>query len=213
MSLKTYIVFNLPVFSCLIVLLTFSIAHSGQENLAKATFAGGCFWCMEHPYDEIDGVKSTISGYAGGHKKNPTYEEVSSGSTGHAEVVQVTYDPEKVTYEELLLIFWHNIDPTVKNRQFCDIGSQYRSAIYYHDDEQKQLAEESKNELIRSNKFKNIHTEIEAASIFYPAEEYHQDYYIKNPVRYRIYRYGCGRDKRLEQLWGKGKETAPESRP
>ena len=186
-------------------MMTFSITHSGQEKLAKATFAGGCFWCMEHPYDEIDGVISTISGYAGGHTKNPTYEEVSSGSTGHTEVVQVTYDPEKVNYEQLLAIFWRNIDPTVKNRQFCDIGSQYRSAIYYHDDDQKRLAEESKEKLIKSKKFKNIHTEIELISTFYPAEDYHQDYYIKNPVRYRIYRYGCGRDTRLEQLWGKGK--------
>jgi len=213
MNLKTYIVLSLPLISCLIVMLTFNMTYSGQEKLEKATFAGGCFWCMEHPYDEIDGVKSTISGYSGGHKKNPTYEEVSSGSTGHTEVVQVTYDPEKVKYEELLAIFWRNIDPTVKNRQFCDIGSQYRSAIYYHDEEQKRLAEESKKELVKSNRFKNIHTEIEQASVFYPAEEYHQDYYIKNPIRYRLYRYGCGRDKRLEELWGKGKETEKEGRP
>lgn len=168
---------------------------------------------MEHPFDEIDGVKSTISGYIGGHKKNPTYEEVSAGETGHTEAVQVTYDPEKVSYQELLDIFWRNIDPTVKNRQFCDVGSQYRSGIYYHDEEQKRLAEESKEELNNSKRFKIIHTEIEPASVFYPAEEYHQDYYIKNPIRYRLYKYGCGRDKRLAELWGKGKETATESRP
>lgn len=207
MNLKTYIVFSLPLICCSVVLFTFNVSLSRQDNLAKAVFAGGCFWCMEHPYDEIDGVKSTISGYIGGHKKNPTYEEVSSGETGHTEAVQITYDPEKVSYKELLDIFWHNIDPTVKNRQFCDVGSQYRSGIYYLDEEQKKLAEESKEELVKSKRFKNIHTEIEPASVFYPAEEYHQDYYIKNPIRYRLYRYGCGRDKRLEELWGKGKET------
>ena len=168
---------------------------------------------MEHPFDEIDGVESTISGYTGGHKKNPTYEEVSSGETGHTEAVEITYDPKKVSYQELLDIFWHNIDPTVKNRQFCDVGTQYRSGIYYLDEEQKKLAEESKEKLVKSKRFKNIHTEIEPASVFYPAEEYHQDYYIKNPIRYRLYKYGCGRDKRLEELWGKGKETETESRP
>ena len=213
MNLKTSVIFSLPLMCCLIVMLTFKVSFSGQDNLAKATFAGGCFWCMEHPFDEIDGVKSTISGYIGGHKKNPTYEEVSAGETGHTEAVQVTYDPEKVSYQELLDIFWRNIDPTVKNRQFCDVGSQYRSGIYYHDEEQKRLAEESKEELNNSKRFKIIHTEIEPASVFYPAEEYHQDYYIKNPIRYRLYKYGCGRDKRLAELWGKGKETATESRP
>lgn len=213
MNLKTSVIISLPLMCCLIVMFTFNVSISGQDNLANATFAGGCFWCMEHPFDEIDGVKSTISGYTGGHKKNPTYEEVSAGETGHTEAVQITYDPEKVSYQELLDIFWHNIDPTVKNRQFCDVGSQYRSGIYYHDEEQKRLAEESKEELNNSKRFKKIHTEIEPASVFYPAEEYHQDYYIKNPIRYRLYRYGCGRDKRLEELWGKEKETATESRP
>jgi peptide-methionine (S)-S-oxide reductase len=168
---------------------------------AKATFAGGCFWCMEPPYDKLDGVLSTISGYAGGKKKNPTYEEVSAGNTGHTEVVQVTYDPKKITYEKLLDVFWHNIDPLTANRQFCDAGSQYRTAIFYHDEAQKRLAEESKRAL--SKRFKEpIVTEITRAAEFYPAEDYHQDYYIKNPLRYKFYRYNCGRDRRLEELWG-----------
>lgn len=168
---------------------------------AKATFAGGCFWCMEPPYDKLDGVLSTISGYAGGKKKNPTYEEVSAGTTGHTEVVQVTYDPKKITYEKLLDVFWRNVDPLTPNRQFCDVGSQYRTAIFYHDENQKRLAEESKKAL--SKRFKEpIVTEIVRATEFYPAEDYHQDYYTKNPLRYKLYRYNCGRDQRLEELWG-----------
>ena len=171
---------------------------------AKATFAGGCFWCMEPPFDKLPGVISTTSGYTGGQKPNPTYEEVSSGRTGHAEAVQVVYDPKKVSYEQLLDVFWHNIDPTVKNQQFCDVGSQYRTGIFYHDDEQKRLAEASKAALEKSKPFKApIVTEITRASEFYPAEEYHQDFYLKNPVRYKFYRNGCGRDARLEQLWGR----------
>jgi len=174
---------------------------TGPTETAKATFAGGCFWCMEPPFDKLDGVISTISGYAGGKKKNPTYEEVSAGNTGHAEVVQVTYDPKKITYEKLLEVFWRNVDPLTPNRQFCDVGSQYRTAIFYHDETQKRLAEESKKAL--SKRFKEpIVTEIVAASEFYPAEDYHQDYYTKNPLRYKYYRYSCGRDQRLEALWG-----------
>jgi peptide-methionine (S)-S-oxide reductase len=174
---------------------------TGPAETAKATFAGGCFWCMEPPYDKLDGVISTISGYAGGTKKNPTYEEVSAGKTGHTEVVQITYDPKKITYEKLLEVFWRNVDPLTPNRQFCDVGSQYRTAIFYHDETQKRLAEESKKSL--SKRFKEpIVTEIVAASEFYPAEDYHQDYYIKNPLRYKYYRYNCGRDQRLEALWG-----------
>jgi len=170
---------------------------------AKATFAGGCFWCMEPPYDELDGVLSTISGYMGGTKKNPTYEEVSAGRTGHAEVVQVTYDPKKITYSKLLEVFWRNIDPLTPNRQFCDVGSQYRPAIFYHDEAQKRLAQESKKALAK--RFKEpIVTEIVPVSVFYPAEDYHQDYYKKNPIRFKIYKYGCGRDQRLEELWGAG---------
>ncbi len=174
---------------------------AAQGALAKATFAGGCFWCMEPPYDELDGVLSTISGYMGGTKKNPTYEEVSSGRTGHAEVVQVTYDPAKITYSKLLEVFWPNIDPLTPNRQFCDGGSQYRAAIFYHDEAQKRLALESKKAIAK--RFKEpIVTEIVPASTFYPAEDYPQDYYKKNLIRYKIYRYGCGRDQRLKELWG-----------
>jgi peptide-methionine (S)-S-oxide reductase len=172
--------------------------------LAKATFAGGCFWCMEPPFDRLNGVVSTTSGYTGGQKVDPTYEEVSSGSTGHAESVEVLYDPAKVSYEQLLDVFWHNVDPTVVDRQFCDIGHQYRTAIFYHDEEQKRLAEQSKAALQKSKPFKeDIVTEIVPAGRFYPAEDYHQDYYKKNPIRYKFYRYNCGRDRRLEQLWGK----------
>jgi peptide-methionine (S)-S-oxide reductase len=174
------------------------------SNLAKATFAGGCFWCMEPPFDKLNGVVSTTSGYTGGEKVDPSYEEVSSGGTGHAESVEVLYDPAKVSYEQLLDVFWHNIDPTVRDRQFCDTGHQYRTAIFYHDETQKRLAEQSKAALEKSKPFKEeIVTEIVPAGRFYPAEEYHQDYYKKNPVRYKFYRYNCGRDSRLEQLWGK----------
>ena len=176
-------------------------AASSNTETAKATLAGGCFWCMEPPYDELDGVLATISGYAGGKKKNPTYEEVSTGTTGHTEVVQVIYDPKKITYSRLLEVFWRNIDPLTPNRQFCDAGSQYRSAIFYHDENQKRLAQASK-EAVSKRFDKPIVTEIVPAAEFYPAEEYHQDYYKKNPIRYKIYRYGCGRDQRLEELWG-----------
>jgi peptide-methionine (S)-S-oxide reductase len=171
-------------------------------RLEKATLAGGCFWCMEHPFDELEGVVSVTPGYTGGHKKNPAYEEVSSGTTGHAESVQIVYDPAKITYMKLLDVFWHNIDPTVQNQQFCDIGSQYRTAIFFHSEEQKRLAEESTRALEKSGRFKGpIYTEIVPASEFYPAEEYHQHYYKKNPVRYKFYRYNCGRDQRLKELW------------
>jgi peptide-methionine (S)-S-oxide reductase len=170
---------------------------------AKATFAGGCFWCMEPPYDKLPGVISTTSGYLGGKTKNPTYEQVSTGRTGHAEVVQVLYDPKVVTYDKLLEVFWRNVDPTQRNGQFCDHGSQYRTAIFVHDDEQRRLAEASRAALVKNKPFKGqIVTEIEKADEFYPAEEYHQDYYKKNPARYKFYRAGCGRDARLKELWG-----------
>ena len=176
----------------------------GSPGLAKATFAGGCFWCMEPPYDKVDGVVSTISGYMGGSTKNPTYEQVSTGRTGHTEVVQVEYDPAKVSYAQLLDIFWKNIDPTVKNAQFCDHGSQYRSGIFWHNEEQKKLAEASKAALAKNKPFKgDIVTEVTAAADFWRAEEYHQDYYVKNPVRYKFYRTSCGRDERLREIWGK----------
>jgi peptide-methionine (S)-S-oxide reductase len=178
-------------------------SDTGKPEQAIATFAGGCFWCMEPPFDKLDGVISTTSGYIGGHKDNPTYKEVTSGRTGHTEAVQIVYDPARVSYEELLSEFWHNIDPTNANGQFCDYGSQYRSEIFYHDDMQRKQAEQSRAALVELKPFDaDIVTGITQASTFYPAEEYHQDYYTKNPVRYKFYRYGCGRDKRLEELWG-----------
>ena len=179
------------------------VTKAKPANAAVATFAGGCFWCMEGPYDALDGVISTTSGYIGGTKKDPTYQEVSSGRTGHTEAVQIVYDPAKITYEKLLYVFWHNIDPTAANRQFCDSGSQYRSGIFYHDESQKKAADVSRAALDKSKPFKGtIVTEITAATTFYAAEDYHQDYYLKNPVRYRFYRQGCGRDARLKELWG-----------
>ncbi len=179
--------------------------ESTQPATAIATFAGGCFWCMEPPYDKLTGVLGTVSGYMGGHEANPTYESVSAGRSGHAEVVQVTYDPSLISYRALVDVFWRNIDPLAKDRQFCDGGSQYRSAIFYHDAEQERIARSAKAALEQDETFAGeIVTEISAASTFYPAEEYHQDYYMKNPVRYKVYRYSCGRDRRLEELWGKG---------
>jgi peptide-methionine (S)-S-oxide reductase len=189
------------------VLVTRAQTGSGQASDAryeKATFAGGCFWCMEPPFDELPGVISTTSGYTGGRTKNPTYEQVSAGITGHAESVEVVFDPAKIGYARLLDVFWKNIDPITANRQFCDSGTQYRSGIFYHTEEQKRLAEASKKALEDSGRFKEpIVTEIVAATAFYPAEEYHQDYYKKNPIRFKYYKYGCGRAKRLEELWGK----------
>ena len=183
--------------------LLISAAAMAVPYYEKATFAGGCFWCMEHPFDEIPGVVSVTSGFTGGHKKNPTYEEVTAGGTGHTESVQVVYDPSKVTYTKLLNIFWHNIDPTAKDRQFCDSGHQYRSAIFYHNEEQHRLALQSKADLEKSKTFKEpVVTEIVQATEFYPAEEYHQHYYKKNPIRYKFYRSSCGRDRRLKELWG-----------
>jgi peptide-methionine (S)-S-oxide reductase len=177
---------------------------AGDPGRKTAIFAGGCFWCMEHPFDEIDGVASVTSGYSGGSKAKPTYEEVSAGTTGHAEAVQVVYDPAKVSYQKLVDVFWRNIDPLTANAQFCDHGTQYRSAIFYQGDEQKRVAEASKDALAKSGRFdKPIVTQIVAASTFWPAEDYHQHYYKTNPVRYKFYRYNCGRDQRLEQLWGK----------
>jgi peptide-methionine (S)-S-oxide reductase len=169
------------------------------NTLARATFAGGCFWCMVHPFDELKGVVKVTSGYAGGRTADPTYEEVSGGGTGHRESVEVIYDPRQVSYAKLLDVFWHNIDPTDNAGQFCDNGEQYRSAIFYHDAQQKQLAEASKAAL---QKRMQVYTDILPASSFYAAEDYHQDYYKKNPVRYSFYRFNCGRDHRLKQIWG-----------
>ncbi|MBI3610377.1 MAG: peptide-methionine (S)-S-oxide reductase MsrA [Nitrospirae bacterium] len=173
-------------------------------DLEKATFAGGCFWCMEHAFDKLDGVVSTTSGYTGGRKENPTYKEVSAGGTGHAEAVEILYDPKKISYEKLLDVFWRNIDPTAADHQFCDQGRQYRSEIFYHNDDQRQLAERSRAAIERTKSFKEpIVTKITPASTFYKAEEYHQGFYEKNPIRYKFYRHTCGRDQRLKELWGK----------
>jgi peptide-methionine (S)-S-oxide reductase len=178
-------------------------AMVGAGEPAVATFAGGCFWCMEPPFDTLDGVLSTTSGYTGGSVENPTYEQVSAGGTGHAEAIEVRYDPDRVSYEELLEVFWRNIDPTAVDRQFCDRGSQYRSGIFVHNAAQRQAAERSKAELEASKPFDGpIVTEIADAGPFYAAESYHQNYYKKNPIRYKYYRFSCGRDQRLEELWG-----------
>ena len=172
-------------------------------GLAKATFAGGCFWCMEPPFDELDGVISTTSGYTGGERQHPTYGEVSSGRTAHAEAVEVVYDPAKITYAQLLDVFWRNIDPLTRNRQFCDHGAQYRTAIFFHDAEQERLARQSKRRIEESGRFADpIVTQIAEAHQFWAAEDYHQDYYLKNPIRYKFYRFSCGRDRRLKALWG-----------
>jgi peptide-methionine (S)-S-oxide reductase len=170
---------------------------------ATATFAGGCFWCTEADFDKVPGVISTTSGYTGGTVKDPTYHQVSAGGTGHAEAVEVVYDRSKVTYAKLLDTFWHSIDPLVKDRQFCDAGDQYRTAIFYHTEEEKKLAEETKKQVEAKFAPRTVYTQIVAAGPFYPAEEYHQDYYKKNEARYKFYRWNCGRDQRLEQLWGK----------
>jgi peptide-methionine (S)-S-oxide reductase len=211
------------LFSIVLVLVAFLVfrhlvgpgpAPAGNPNapaplpdgpgLAKATFAGGCFWCMEAPFDELDGVKATTSGYTGGDTQHPTYEDVSAGGTGHVEAMQVLYDPRKVTYQKLLQVFWHNVDPTVTGRQFCDSGDQYQAIIFYADETQKRLAEESKQEIERTRTFKDpIVTPIRPLTQFWPAEEYHQDFYKKESLRYRFYRAGCGRDRRLQELWGK----------
>ena len=175
-----------------------------DATFGKAYFAGGCFWCMEEAFEKVDGVLSATSGYMGGTVSNPTYEEVSAGRTGHAESVEVVYDPTKVSYQKLLDAFWLNVDPITPNAQFCDHGSQYRSAIFFQTDEEKRTSETSKQAIEQSSRFKDqIVTQIVMASQFYPAEEYHQDFYKKNPIRYKFYKYNCGRAQRLETLWGK----------
>jgi peptide-methionine (S)-S-oxide reductase len=182
-----------------------STIATAQSLPAKTTaiFAGGCFWCMEPPYDKLDGVSSTTSGFIGGHLENPTYKQVTTGTTGHAEAVRVIYDPAKVSYAQLLEVFWRNIDPLDAGGQFCDRGSPYRSGIFYLSEAQKIAAEASLKKLEASGRFDQpIVTELTAATTFYPAEDYHQNYYQRNPLRYRYYRSGCGRDKRLNELWG-----------
>ena len=177
-------------------------AEAPAAGLAVATFAGGCFWCMEPPFDKTEGVVSTTSGYTGGQKAGATYEQVSAGGTGHKEAVRVVYDPRKVAYAKLLDVFWRNVDPVDAHGQFCDKGEPYKPAIFVSDDEQKRLAEESKAALERSGRFEPITVVIEPASAFWAAEDYHQDYYLKNPVRYNFYRWKCGRDARLGEVWG-----------
>ena len=171
-------------------------------NKGTAIFAGGCFWCMEADFEKMPGVISVESGYTASQTPNPTYEQVSSGATGHAEAVRVAYDTAKLIYSQLVDYFWRHIDPTAKDRQFCDVGTQYRTGIYWQNEEERKVAESSRDALLKSGKFPKIHTEIKAATTFYPAEEYHQDYYKKNPIRYTYYRNGCKRDARLLELWG-----------
>lgn len=190
---------------CVTAILILLSGESHAADTAKATFGGGCFWCMEPPFDGLDGVIKTISGYAGGDVENPTYKQVSAGGTGHVEVVQITYDPDEITYEELLEVYWPETDPTDPDGQFCDQGDSYRPVIFYHNEEQKRLAEASKANLQEIKPFDEpVVTTIEPLNDnFYPAEDYHQNYYEKNSLRYKFYRYGCGRDARLEELWGK----------
>lgn len=185
-----------------LILITLAFTGNALATTEKAIFGGGCFWCMEPPYDKLEGVISTISGYTGGHLENPSYQDLSSGRSGHVEVVEVSYDPEKVSYQQLLEVFWVNVDPLNSRGQFCDNGSQYLSAIFYLNENQRRTAENSLKILMESNVIKGkIATTIRPAEKFYPAEEYHQNYYKKNPIRYHYYRHGCGRDKRLEALW------------
>lgn len=191
---------KLPLILVLSLLVTPIFA---AKQPSTAIFAGGCFWCMEPPFDKLDGVISTTSGYIGGHKDNPTYKEVSSGTTGHTEAIEIKYDASKIKYKELLTVFWKNIDPTSGNGQFCDRGSQYRPGIFYLNDDQRKAAVNSLNQLEKNKPFKApVKVEITEATTFYAAEDYHQDYYLTNPVRYKYYRYACGRDKRLEHIWG-----------
>ncbi|HEX4880549.1 MAG TPA: peptide-methionine (S)-S-oxide reductase MsrA [Limnobacter sp.] len=177
-------------------------AHGHAAQPAEAIFGGGCFWCMEEAFEKLPGVTDVVSGYSGGKTSSPSYDEVSTGKSGHVEVVRVRYNPELVSYQKLLEHFWVNVDPTVSNRQFCDIGEQYRSVIYTINREQKQAAQKSKDDLIKSGKFSKIYTTVEEAQAFYVAEDYHQDFYKKNPLRYKYYKTTCGRQNRLNELWG-----------
>lgn len=192
-----------PLVLIVVLLLAPPTGRAAVAQTERATFAGGCFWCMEAPFDKLPGVISVTAGYTGGSLKNPTYQQVSAGGSGHAEAVQIIFNPSKISYPTLLQVFWHNIDPTDKDRQFCDSGHQYRSGIFFHTEAQRRDAQKSKADLERSKPFPGpIVTEIVAATAFYPAEEYHQHYYKKNPLRYAYYRTGCGRDRRLKELWG-----------
>lgn len=199
----------LSVFAVTVFLIAASSLQTTSQAIAdanpgKAYFAGGCFWCMEEAFEKVEGVLSVTSGYMGGAVANPSYEAVSSGRTGHAESVEVVYDPTTVSYQKLLDAFWRNVDPITPNAQFCDHGSQYRSAIFFQTDEEKRASDTSKQAIEQSRRFTEpIVTQIVMASQFFPAEEYHQDFYKKNPIRYKYYKYNCGRAQRLESLWGK----------
>ncbi len=204
--MKTLSLLLLSLFITPVIASNQEATTSPVQKSETAIFAGGCFWCMEPPFDKLDGVISTTSGYTAGHKENPTYREVSAGSTGHTEAIQIKYDPVKITYPELLNVFWKNIDPVAVDRQFCDAGSQYRAGIYYLDATQEAEARRSLQALKDNKPFAGkITTEILPATKFYPAEDYHQDYYQKNPLRYKYYRFACGRDQRLEEIWGSKK--------
>lgn len=196
------ILINLTLFACLLVSNANSCAESLPDKIATAIFAGGCFWCMEPAYDALPGVISTTSGYSGGQVENPTYEDVSNGTTGHSEVVQVTYSPTLISYEKLLEVFWRNIDPFDNEGQFCDKGNQYKAIIFYGNDREKQVAEASKQAIAAKFSNQQVVTEIKPSGKLYPAENYHQNYYLINPKRYKFYRYACGRDKRLSEIWG-----------
>jgi peptide-methionine (S)-S-oxide reductase len=186
------------------VLIAVGSVSAQNAERATAIFAGGCFWCTESDFDKVPGVLVTTSGYIGGTVANPSYRDVSAGGTGHAEAVKIEYDPRKVTYQQLVDHYWRTVDPTVKNRQFCDVGTQYRTAIFVANDAERKIAEESRKKAEAQLK-QPIVTEIVQAGPFYPAEDYHQDFYVKNPTKYKFYRWNCGRDQRLEQLWGKSK--------
>ena len=191
------------VLAAILLVALAGLTAAQEAEPAKATFAGGCFWCVEEAFEKVPGVISAVSGYTDGNVDNPSYRQVTGGQTGHAEAVEVIFDPAQVTYEQLLDVFWRNVDPTVVDRQFCDVGNQYRTAIFVHDEEQMRLAEASKEALQTSKPFAEpIVTPIVAASTFYPAEDYHQDYYKTNPLRYKFYKWNCGRAQRLAELWG-----------
>ena len=198
---------------CLSVLLLMCglVSAASAAKTETAIFASGCFWCTEKDFEAVTGVKEAVSGYIDGHVEKPTYKQVSNGSTGHTEGVKVTYDPDQVSYEQLLKVYWYSVDPFVKNKQFCDSGTQYRSGIYYQNEKEKNAALRSKDELIKAHGItRKIYTEIDAATKFWLAEDYHQDYYKKNPVRYQFYRFNCGRDQRLKDLWGESAGWKPE---
>ena len=203
-TLQRFSIMTVGLVTCAILAGWPSSGVHSAPTMAKAYFAGGCFWCMEEAFEKVDGVIAVVSGYMGGTAANPTYEQVSAGRTGHAESIEVTYDPTKVTYQKLLDAFWRNVDPVTPNAQFCDHGNQYRSAIFYTTDEEQRLSEESKSKIEQSKRLPApIVTQLIKASTFYQAEDYHQDYYKKNPLRYKYYKYTCGRAQRLEALWGK----------